>query len=99
MIRGTTPTLQFDLPVDLSLVNTMTIALSQDGAVVLVKTINDCQVDGNRVTCRLAQKDTLALTHNRPVELQVRIKTTGGDAMASQIVTKPVERILQEGEI
>lgn len=99
MIRGTTPTLQFDLPVELSMVDTLNVALAQKGAVVLVKTLSDCEVEGMRATCRLTQKDTLALTHSSPLEMQVRVKTTGGDVLASQIVTTTVERILQEGEI
>ena len=99
MIRGTTPTLQFEIPIDMELVDVLNVAFSQRGKMVLCKTVSDCQIDGNIARCRLSQQDTLALDHSCCVEIQVRIKTISGDALASQVLSTGVDRILQDGEI
>lgn len=99
MIRGTTPTVQFTLPINPSILECLYITFAQKGAVVVEKCLTDCECDGEEVTCRLTQGDTLALNCKRPVDVQVRLKTVNGDAIASQIYTIPAGRILKEGEI
>ena len=99
MIRGTTPTLQFTLPVEHSELSCMYVTLSQCGIVVVEKCITDCDCNGADVSCCLTQKDTLALTDRRPVDIQVRAKTSDGTAMASQVYTIPALRNLKDGEI
>lgn len=99
MIRGTTPTIQFTIPVDVSLLECLYVTISQKGDVVVEKCLTDCDCNGTNVECRLTQADTLALNNKKPVEVQVRAKTTNGDALASQILTIQAGRILKEGEI
>ena len=99
MIRGTTPTLQFTLPIDTSTLSCMYVTLAQRGLVVAEKDLTECDCDGADVSCKLTQDDTLRINALYPVEIQVRVKTTGGDALASQIVTMPAGRILKDGEI
>ena len=99
MIRGTTPALQFTMPVDTAELDCLYVTLAQHGIVVVDKCITDCECDGANVTCCLTQKETLAINEMRPVELQVRAKTKDGVAMASQILTLPAGRILKDGEI
>lgn len=41
MIRGTTPTLEFTLPFDTSLIAEMYITLTQNGTTMLEKTLSD----------------------------------------------------------
>lgn len=99
MIRGTTPTVQWTLPFDHSLLECMYLTISQRGTVLVEKSLTDCTCDGANVSCRLSQEDTLALDCKKPAEIQVRVKTINGDAMASQIVSIPAGRILKDGEI
>lgn len=99
MIRGTTPTLQFSLPFNPELLSVLYVTISQKDAVVIEKDLAACEIDGQRVTCRLTQKDTLKLNVKRPVDIQVRAKTSNGDALASRIFTVSAERILKDGEI
>jgi hypothetical protein len=96
MIRGTTPTHIFNLPFDTALIDKIKITYAQNGVVVLTKEKADCKIDGNAVTVRLTQEDTLKFDASR-VQIQVRVLTTGGDALASVIVTKPCEEVLEEG--
>lgn len=99
MIRGTTPTLQFTTPVTADKLTCLYLTIAQDDAVVVEKQLTDCDCNGATVTCKLSQAETLQLDASKDVEIQVRAKTTEGDAMASQIYITSVDRILKEGEI
>lgn len=96
MIRGTTPTHTYHMPFDTALIDKIKITYAQNGVVVLTKEKADCKIDGNAVTVRLTQEDTLKFDASR-VQIQVRVLTTGGDALASDIVTKPCKDVLEGG--
>lgn len=96
MIRGTTPTHLFNLPIDTALIDKIKITYAQNGVVVLTKEKEDCKFEGSTATVRLTQEDTLKFDASR-VQIQVRVLTTGGDAMASDIITKPCGEVLEEG--
>ena len=96
MIRGTTPTHTFNLPFDAVLIDKLKITYAQNGVVVLTKEKADCKIDGNAVAVKLTQEDTLKFDASR-VQIQIRVLTTGGDALASDIVTKPCGEVLEEG--
>lgn len=99
MIRGTTPSIRFDLPIDVDLVDCMYLTISQNGKTVIEKCLTDCSCDVRRVSYKLTQAETLSLMAATETQMQVRLKTKGGDALASQITTVRVDRILKEGEI
>ena len=96
MIRGTTPKLEFILPFDTSLIAEMYITLTQNGTTTLEKTLSDCNCSGTSVSLTLTQEDTLGL---RQGEMQIRVRTTAGEALASDIMSVHVGRILKEGVI
>lgn len=59
MIRGTTPTLEFTLPFDTSLIAEMYVTIAQGEKTVLEKTLSDCSCSGTSVSLALTQEDTL----------------------------------------
>ena len=61
MIRGTTPTLEFTLPFDTSLIAEIYVTMTQNGKTVLEKTLSDCNCSGTSVSLTLTQEDTLKL--------------------------------------
>ena len=99
MIRGTTPTLTFTIPFDSGIIQALYISFVQNGQEVLTLTEQDCTLDEKTVTVKLSQAQTLKLGSGRAVEIQMRVLTAEGDALASQILRCPVERILKDGEI
>ena len=99
MIKGTTPTLEFELPFEISLVKNAYVTLSQKGVVVINKKYGECSCTGNILSVKLTQEDTIRLTDNDIVEIQLRVLTTSDDALASEIWTTTAERILYEGII
>ena len=107
MTRGTTPTHTFTLPDNLKTAtfSALYITYAQHGTTVLEKTLGDVTNNNGVLTCTLTQADTLAfeVLDQRcgcdKVDVQVRLKTSDGAAMASDIISVPVMDILKDGEI
>ena len=98
MMRGTTPVHTFELPFDTELVSCARVVYAQDEEVVLIKEHDDCILEGNTVTVHLTQADTLKFNCRKAAQVQVRIKTTAGEVLASQVERLPVDRCL-DGEV
>lgn len=97
MIRGTTPTHIFTLPFDAALVADLRISYAQDLKEILVKTKNDCNIEGNEVSVKLSQEDTFKFNcRKQVVQIQVRVLTTGGEVLNSDLIILPVEQCLNE---
>ena len=99
MIRGTTPTLEFTLPFDTSLIAEIYVTMTQNGKTVLEKTLSDCNCSGTSVSLTLTQEDTLKLQQQPRSQAEIRVRTTAGEALASDIMSVYVGRILKEGVI
>lgn len=101
MIRGTTPVLEFTLPFDTELLEEAYVTISQRGAVVIEKSIDECTLKHTMLSVRLSQEETLELIaqRNLRVEIQLRVLTRDGEALASNIKTVDVGRILKDGVI
>ncbi len=99
MIRGTTPTLEFTIPFDTSFLEEAYVTLSQNNVVVLDKALSDCKCDERKLSVKLTQEETLKLDCKCKTEIQVRVRTKEGDALASDIITVNTERILKDGVI
>lgn len=83
MIRGTTPTHTFTLPFHSSLVQSAMIIYAQNDKEVFHKDIYECVLSDNTISTTLTQEDTLKFNHRFNVQVQVRILTVEGVAMAS----------------
>lgn len=99
MIRGTTPTLRFELPFQAEAIAALSIAFKQKDVLRVEKTLNDVKCEGNIISCKLEQKDTLALDDQFKIDIQLRIRTVHGDAIASNIIKTSIGRLLRDGEI
>lgn len=95
MIRGTTPKHKFVLPFTVDNVATARVVYSQSRTVIFVKTGDDLILSGNQIEIHLTQADTLSFRPRETVEIQVRILTPNGDALASGIHTTTVECCLE----
>ena len=99
MVRGTTPTLNFTIPIDVSTIAVLSVAFSQAGTVILDKTLDDCTVSGHLITLGLTQAETLMFTADVPVDIQIRCRLNDGVALASNIINTTTGRILKDGVI
>lgn len=96
MIRGTTPTHTFTLPCDASMVKEVMIIYAQGDAEIFHKDTENCVLGGETVSITLTQEDTFLLDHKKSVQIQIRVLTIGGDALASSIKTVPIKKCLNE---
>lgn len=99
MRRGTTPTLEITVA-GLTQIEVEELYLTlKQGDAVIEKTKNDVTIDCDVITAELTQEDTLKLTANLNVQMQIRAISPGGTAYASNIVSIPVNAILKDGVI
>lgn len=102
MIRGTTPTLQFNLPIETSTIKAVEVMVryvDNNKEVTIVKTLEDCELGDKTITTMLTQEETLQLPAPSNVEVQLRVLTVDDVALASVIFTTTVKRLLKEGVI
>lgn len=94
MRRGTTPTHTFEIPFDVSLVSKAMVIYSQNDKELFCKETSDCNMSGNIMSVTLTQEDTLKLDCRRLVEIQLRILTVTGEALASEVMLVNVGKCL-----
>lgn len=99
MYRGTTPTLRFTLPFDTSTLDVVGVTIAQGGKVIINKEKSDCDLKGKDISVTLTQAETLALTAGNKTEIQLRVLTTDGLALASEIFRENTDYILKDGVI
>ena len=99
MIRGTTPTLEFIIPFDASLLANAHVTLCQNGVVMIDKALEECSCNENKLSVKLTQDETLNLQCDCITEIQIRARTVEGEALASNIMRVNTERILKDGVI
>ena len=102
MIKGTTPTLQFNLPIETSTLKAAEVMVQyvdSNKAITIIKTLDQCEVGEKTITATLTQEETLQLPAPSMVYIQLRVLTVDGVAMASAIFTTTVKRLLAEGVI
>lgn len=84
---GTTPTHTFTLPADIAKVTAKArVVYSQCHHVVLTKEVTD--LTGNDVVINLTQDETLKFHNRKLVDIQLRVLTSTGEALTSDIITK-----------
>ena len=99
MKRGTTPTLAFTFPYAGDTVKQLEVALAQRSGVVLTRTLEQAELDeqAQQLRIRLTQEETMLFSAGYAVEMQIRVLFQDGSAIASDIMTTTVERLLREG--
>ena len=102
MIQGTTPVLHFNLPFSASLIKSAEITLQYTDShknVLIVKTLEDCELGETSIATKLTQEETLQLPAPAVAYAQLRILTTSNDALATELYKISVKRLLREGVI
>ena len=84
MIRGTTPTHTWVLPFDASLLKEVSITYMQNEENIIQKTEEDCTREGNRISIKLSQEDTLRLEPKVRTTVQLKVMTINDSVMATR---------------
>lgn len=106
MRRGTTPTLRVTVDADVTAMHIYLALKCGRNAIVRENDTLDVALDESGdepktvITCRLSQSETLSMRAGERCEVQLRAVTDeGATALASNIGSIPVGRILQDGEL
>lgn len=99
MYRGTTPTISYRLPFSAEQLAEAYITIAQNDEVKIEKSLSECETNGDTITAELTQEDTLKLDKRFPAEIQLRIRTLAGDALATEPDVETVGKILKDGVI
>ena len=97
MIRGTTPTLTFTLPIQADTITLLNIAFSQRRRIVFEKSLDDVETYDNTIKVTLSEAETLKLmSDGSDVEIQLRVGV-GDVRLASKIFRDSVDRLIKDG--
>lgn len=101
MIRGTTPTLRFQIPYTTEQIQLGYVTFSRKGEVFLDLSFDDerITVENNYIYVTFSQEDTLRFNSRTVYSVQLRILLEGNVAVASNIITIPISSILKNGVI
>lgn len=95
MRQGTTPTIQITInEIDLNEMQNIYVVFEQNGY-ILKKESSDLNIEGNIISVSLTQEETLNFKEGT-CNIQLRMITKGGVAIASPIKTTKVYRVLNK---
>ena len=103
IIRGTTPTIVITIKneMDLTTIQEVWVYISQQNKVKIDKKIEDVTIDAEhrKISARLEQEDTLALTANKDALFQIRLLLTDDTALATVASEVEVIEVYKDGII
>ena len=85
---ATTITHYFEIPFNVSAINLAEISYEQDEKVILVKDNSECILNGNMVSCKLSQEDTLKFDFSlplKPIFVQLRVALKDGNVLGTEL--------------
>lgn len=95
MRQGTMPTIQITInDIDLNEMQNIYVVFEQNGY-ILKKESSDLDIEGNTISVSLSQEETLNFKEGT-CNIQLRMITKGGVAIASPIKTTKVYRVLNK---
>lgn len=98
LYRGTTPSFNFSVCLDTSLLNLAeTHIVFTSGSGIVDKNNTDITIATGSMSCNLLQEDTMSFTGSQ-VNIQILATMSNGQKVASNIMTMPVLNTLYEGE-
>lgn len=98
-IRGTTPSIIFTLPFNVSEIKNCEVYFGQNDELIITKAMEDCSLSENHLTVTLTQEDTLLLSDDSKLQIQLRFAFNDGSVDATTIFRCKVGEILKEGVI
>ena len=94
MIRGTTPTHVYTLPIETALLRELKIIYAQADKILFEKKAAHCEMTEKTASVTLTQEETFSFDCKLPVQIQARALTVDGVALASPIMLVSVEKCL-----
>lgn len=102
MIRGTTPTLLYNLPFSTEIIKSAEITIKYVDELkktLIIKNLEDCELGEKTICTRLTQEETLQFPAPAIVNVQLRILTTDDLVLATLPQAVTVKKLLAEDVI
>ena len=98
IIRGTTPTHEFELPYPKEMVEDIRVIYGQNDKALFTKNLDECQISDGKIAVSLIQEETFLFVPRKPVQIEVRIKLTNGKVVRTEdpIVLKVINSMSDE---
>lgn len=98
VIRGTTPTHEFELPYTPDFIDDIRVTYGQNKKPVFTKNKNQCILEDNKLTIELTQEDTFAFKPEKNVYVEIRIKLFNGEVVTTEepIILRVVDTMDEE---
>lgn len=84
LIRGTTPSHEFELPYPAELVKDVRITYGQNNKAIITKNKNECNINNNIFEVTLSQEETLLFVPKKHVEVEIRAVMFDGRVVRSE---------------
>lgn len=97
--RGSTQSITYTLPFPAERLEEAYITIVQDESMVIEKQLEDMTIDGNQISVKLTQKETLNLKSDSGGAVQFRYRDINGDADRTEPLLFSVGMLLKDGEI
>ena len=98
-IRGTTPTVTFNLPFNVNTIQNVEVYFAQNDERLFTKGYNDCVLSGTTLSVTLKQRDTLLLDEEEKLQIQIRFRFVDGSVDATDIIKDKVGKLLSDEPI
>lgn len=92
--RGTTPTHTFTLPFEREFVSDLRITYVQNKKDIIIKEMKDIDFIDNEISLTFTQEETYQFEAGKEVQVQIKIKTTDGLVLNSDIMIMRVDASL-----
>lgn len=98
VIRGTTPTHDFELPYPKELIDDIRIVYGQNNKTIFTKTKDDCILTEDKISVSLIQEETFLFAPKKRLEIEVRLKLTNGKVVRTEepIVLRVIDSMSDE---
>ena len=78
IIRGTTPTHEFELPYPLDLIEDIRIIYGQNKKALFSKSSDQCEITEGKAAVTLMQEETFLFSPNKKLEIELWVKMKDG---------------------
>ncbi len=96
MIRGSTPTFCFVLPMTASHFSTIDVIFVQNGSEILSIGKDAMTLNGNELSFRINESDSLRFAASSDAACQIRLTTEDGTVLLSEIRRIPIRKKFPE---
>lgn len=90
IVRGTTPTVTYSIPFPVDMLDVGYVTVKQGQNVIIEKELSACHCNGNTVSAKFTQEDTLSLESGCNTKIRLVVKTLGGDRLETKDTTVTV---------